>query len=302
MNFIDLFAGIGGFRLGMEAASHRCVGYVEWDEPARRSYEAIHETEGEWTEHDIREVDVRTMPRADIWCLGFPCTDISKNGKGRGLQGDRSGLFFSVIDLIKQLKEEDKPTFLYIENVENLLSINRGYDYLRFLIELDEIGYDVEWQSINSRQHGIMQNRQRVYIIGHFRGRCTRKVFPLEPTYQSIDLSRPTDGWKVKNATKKGYDIATPFDSVNLAFPNSKTRRGRVGKGYLQTLDRSCNQAVFDNGRWRKITPREAWRAQGFPDWAFDRAAKVNSSHQLYKQAGNSVTVNVIYEIAKRLG
>lgn len=109
-------------------------------------------------------------------------------------------------------------------------------------------------------------------------------------------------GIVIKEATKKGYDIAYPGDSVNYSVPTSKTRRGRVGNGIANTLDTGSQQGVVtEEYRIRKLTPKECWRLQGFPDWAFERAAEVNSDSQLYKQAGNSVTVNVIYEIAKRL-
>lgn len=115
-------------------------------------------------------------------------------------------------------------------------------------------------------------------------------------------ITRTEEGFKVREATKQGYAIAKHGDSINLAIPNSKTRRGRVGKQKANTLDTACNQAVVIGDRIRKLTPRECWRLQGFPDWAFDKAEKVNSDRQLYKQAGNSVSVPVIYEIAKRLG
>lgn len=105
----------------------------------------------------------------------------------------------------------------------------------------------------------------------------------------------------IKEATKKGYAIAETGDSINFEHPNSKTRRGRVGKGVAQTLTTSCNQGTLDGYRIRKLTPRECWRLQGFPDSAFDKAQDVNSDSQLYKQAGNSVTVNVIAEIANKL-
>src|SRR5699024_78193 len=101
--------------------------------------------------------------------------------------------------------------------------------------------------------------------------------------------------------TKKGYDIAVEGDSINLAVPNSKTRRGRVGKGVANTLDTSCNQGVLNGTKIRKLTPKECFRLQGFPDELFEKAREVNSDTQLYKQAGNAVTVNVIYEIARRL-
>ena len=108
-------------------------------------------------------------------------------------------------------------------------------------------------------------------------------------------------GVMIKEATAKGYAEAHEGDSINLAAPGSKTRRGRVGKGIANTLDTSCAQGVLDGYRIRKLTPHECFRLQGFPDKYFDRAAAVNSDSQLYKQAGNSVTVNVIYEIARRL-
>lgn len=107
---------------------------------------------------------------------------------------------------------------------------------------------------------------------------------------------------KVKEPTSKGYAEATIGDSINLSHPNSTTRRGRVGKKIANTLLTGEEQGVVTpDFRIRKLTPRECWRLQGFPDWAFDRAEKVNSNSQLYKQAGNSVTVNVIAAIAERL-
>jgi len=105
---------------------------------------------------------------------------------------------------------------------------------------------------------------------------------------------------RVKEATKQGYAEATIGDSINLSYPNSKTRRGRVGKQIANTLLTGESQGVVEpDFRIRVLTPREYWRLQGFPDWAFDKAQEVNSNSQLYKQAGNSVTVNVIEAIAR---
>jgi len=236
---------------------------------------------------------------------------------------------------------------------------------------LDEICYDAEWKVLNSKHFGVPQNRERVFIIGHLRGRIGREVFPIEessespgikiigttkPDFRTIgqrdtvygmdgimscltatDYKQPKQvaipvltpnrlekrqngirfkedgepmftltgqdrhGVMVKEATKLGFTIATEGDSINFEQPNSLTRRGRVGKGVAQTLTTSCNQATLDGYRIRKLTPKECFRLQGFPDEYFERAKTVNSDSQLYKQAGNSVTVNVIYEIAKRL-
>lgn len=179
MRFIDLFAGVGGIRLGMEQAGHTCAGWVEWDKFARQSYIAIHKPDGEYTEKDINNVTSQELPKADCWCFGFPCQDISIAGKQGGFtNGKRSSLFFKVTGLIRELKEEDKPSYLFIENVKNLLSINKGWDFAKLLIEMDEIGYDVEWDVLDSAEV-VPQHRERIFIIGHLRGRRTRKVFPI---------------------------------------------------------------------------------------------------------------------------
>ncbi|MES9784971.1 DNA cytosine methyltransferase [Bacillus thuringiensis] len=107
---------------------------------------------------------------------------------------------------------------------------------------------------------------------------------------------------RIREATKKGYSEAKMGDSINFSVPGSTTRRGRVGKGIAQTLDTACNQAVLTkNHRIRRLTPKECWRLQGFSDEQFEKARQVNSDTQLFKQAGNSVSVPVIYAIAKKL-
>lgn len=374
LTFLDFFAGVGGFRRGMEMAGHTCLGHCEIDKFANMSYKEIHQPkEEEWFGTDIRRTNADELPRADVWCFGFPCQDISVAGKQLGFKGQRSSLFFTVTRLIRDSKEEDRPKYLFIENVKNLLSVNGGSDFLKLLIELDEIGYDAEWQVLNSKNFGVPQNRERVFIIGHLRGRSGRKVFPIGGISQkaniniigttvkpgakgtnsrhwvhdiegdigalsATDYKQPkqilvravltTDriekrqngrrfkelgepmftltaqdrhGIAIKEATKRGYAIAEKGDSINLEQPNSKTRRGRVGKGIANTLTCSCNQGTLDGYRIRKLTPKECWRLQGWNDEDFEKAARVCSDSQLYKQAGNGVTVTVIYEIAKRL-
>ncbi|WP_242298319.1 DNA cytosine methyltransferase [Bacillus cereus group sp. BfR-BA-01382] len=302
LTFIDLFAGIGGFRLGMEQASNKCLGYVEIDKFARKSYEAINDTVGEWTRHDITKVSAaelsRFRGRVDVICGGFPCQAFSLGGNRRGYEDTRGTLFFEIARFAKEIQ----PQYLFLENVTGLLSHGNGETFRIMLLALEEIGYDVEWQVINSRCAGVAHSRDRVFIIGHSRRYSRREIFPIRYSNPPTPVPR-TEGFKIINNTKQGYDFATDGDTINIAFPNSNTRRGRVGRGYSQTLDRGCTQAVMDpkTGKWRRITPREAWRLQGFPDWAFDKAAAVNDDTQLYAQAGNSVTVPVIYEIAKRL-
>lgn len=402
MTFLDLCSGIGGFRLGLELVGFKCIGFCEIDKFAVKSYRAMYDTEGEWYADDIAKLKGEEIPYADIWTFGFPCQDISVAGKQRGLSGKRSGIYFSIIDLIKSKKEEDKPTFLFIENVKNLLSINGGWDFGKVLFELDEAGYDCQWQVLNSKDFGVPQNRERVFIIANLRSRGRREILPIrgensstlkkivggcqgERVYdpkglactltgcggggggktglyfidQSTTKTKITDnsrcitsrytagivnrtasnsavleakavltpdrlnkrqngkrkkdidepmftltsqdryGVAIKEATKKGFDEAKIGDSINIAFPNSKTRRGRVGKEIAQTLDTSCMQGTLtENFKIRRLTPKECFRLQGFPDELFEKARAVNSDAQLYKQAGNAVTVNVSYAIA----
>lgn len=206
MKFIDFFAGIGGFRRGMEQAGHECVGFCEYDKFAVASYTAMHlitdaqreyllslppkerqkeilkdeYRNGEWYANDIRTVYAADIPAADCWCFGFPCQDISVAGKQVGFYGNRSSLFFRVMYLLGQTEEAKKPAYLFIENVKNLLSVNGGWDFARLLSEMDRGGYDAEWQVFNSADFGVPQNRERVFITGYLRGRSTAKVFPLE--------------------------------------------------------------------------------------------------------------------------
>lgn len=418
MKFIDFFAGIGGFRRGMELAGHECVGFCEFDKFATASYISMHlltdeqrkaledipikkrqkeilkeeYRNGEWYANDIRRVYAGDIPKADCWCFGFPCQDISVAGKQAGFQGNRSSLFFRVMYLVGQLEEENKPTYLFIENVKNLLSVNGGWDFARLLIEMEQEGYDAEWQVLNSKDFGVPQNRERCFIIGHLRGRDSAAVFPVEradrensvslklfgcingrnsqreraydsgglsPTISTvpggntepkiaIPVSTPDRAEKrqngrrfkdngepmfaltgqdrhgvaikVKEATKQGYsECRVGVDAVNLSVPGSKTRRGRVGKEIANTLDTSCNQGIFVKvsdeliayAVWyekyqcyiaiRKLTPRECFRLQGWSDDYFEKAQFVNSDSQLYKQAGNGVTVTVIEAMARKI-
>lgn len=320
------------------------------------------------------------------------CQDISVAGKQAGFQGNRSSLFFRVMYLVGQLKEEDKPTYLFIENVKNLLSVNGGWDFARLLIEMEQGGYDAEWQVLNSKDYEVPQNRERCFIIGHLRGRSSAEVFPIKGTDRENSVSlnlfgclngrnsqrdrvysddglAPTISTKpggntepkiaipvltpdraekcqngrrfkedgepmftltgqdrhgiaieVKEATKQGYtECRVGIDSVNFSMPNSKTRRGRVGQEIANTLDTSCNQGIFVQvseelvvyAVWyekyqcyiaiRKLTPKECFRLQGWSDDYFEKAQFVNFDSQLYKQAGNGVTVSVIKAIAEKL-
>lgn len=332
MKFIDFFAGIGGFRRGMELAGHECVGFCEFDKFATASYTSMHlltqeqiesldkmplkqrqkeilkeeYRNGEWYANDIRRVYAGDIPKADCWCFGFPCQDISVAGKQAGFQGNRSSLFFRVMYLVGQLKEEDKPTYLFIENVKNLLSVNGGWDFARLLIEMEHGGYDAEWQVLNSKDFGVPQNRERCFIIGHLRGRSTSKIFPIEGTENSVSLNLfgclngrnsqrdrvySGDGLAPTISTKPGGNTEP---KVAILFDTSYI--GQDGTVYAVWYEKyQCYIAI------RKLTPKECFRLQGWTDDYFEKAEFVNSDSQLYKQAGNGVTVSVIEAIAKKM-
>ena len=376
LTFLDFFSGVGGFRHGLELAGMKCVGFCEKDKFARKSYEAMYDTKGEWFHDDITTIDPTRLPKADLWCAGSPCQNVSIAGKRAGLYGERSGLFFTFVELIKSQKEEDKPEWVLLENVKGLLSSGGGRDYLDYLSILDESGYDLEWQVFNSKDYGVPQNRERIYTIGHLRRKGRRQVLPISressnhlkqlvggmQSYRVYDpsgiattlvgeggglgaktglylidqsLTEPklteearcltarytagatkrtamnsgvlevqpilTQGIKVRNGTKQGYQLAVVGDSVDLSYPSSLTRRARVGRGIAHNLSCSCQMgAVVWNGRVvkiRRLTPKECFRLQGFSDDLFEKAKAVNSDAQLYKQAGNGVTVPVVYAI-----
>lgn len=384
MTFIDLFAGVGGFRRGMELAGHKCIGFCEYDKFAVGSYTAMHlmtdeEREkikslpmnkrlsevlkegyrhNEWYSDDIRRLRADDIPRADVWCFGFPCQDISVAGKQKGLAGNRSGLFHTVIRLLEDTQEEDRPSILFIENVKNLLSVNRGFDFLTVLIELDKIGYDAEWQVINSADY-VPQNRERLFIIGHLRGRSGGKVFPIETTDRknSVSIIGHRKGYRRNSQTYspngitetldtatgggRGFNVIQPafcdmsqgagMHTSEIAYclqarynkgvtnrkgectgvvipaltPDRKkkrhnSRRCKENEEDMFTLTGQDRHKIYNGFRIRKLTPKECFRLQGWTDEYFERAALVNSDSQLYKQAGNGVTVPVIYEIAKR--
>lgn len=206
LTFLDLFAGLGGARRGMEMAGHKCIGFCEWDKWARASYISMHcmtEEErqklselkltdrqkevwnneekyrhGEWCSNDIRSVEARNIPRVDAWCFGAPCQSFSIAGKRAGLEGE-SGLIREVFRILGEIEEESRPEWLIYENVKGMLSSNRGFDYLAILLAMDELGYDIEWQLLNSKDFGVPQNRERVYTVGHLRSRGSRKIFPI---------------------------------------------------------------------------------------------------------------------------
>ena len=289
MKFLDLFAGIGGFRLGMERAGHECIGFCEIDKFARASYKAIHDTEGEIELHDITTVSdefIRGIGSVDIICGGFPCQAFSVAGSRRGFEDTRGTLFFEIARFASILR----PRYLFLENVKGLLNHENGITFEIIISTLDGLGYNVEWQVLNSKDFGVPQNRERVFIIGHLRGYGGRKVFPINGQIKNISSVR-----QIGNMIQTSSYGGNPHRGRVYSLKGISPSLNCMGGGGREP------KILIQGNKVRKLTPKECWRLQGFPDWAFERAAKVNSNSQLYKQAGNSVTVNVIEAIAKEL-
>ena len=202
MKFFDFFAGIGGFRLGMEMAGHECVGHCEIDKYANLSYVAMHHPkESEVFFTDVRTIDPWDMPECECYCFGFPCQSFSIAGKRGGFQDTRGTLFFEVM----RLAEVRHPKILFAENVKGLLNHDNGRTFGTIIRTMDELGYDVEWQLLNSR-YWVPQNRERVFIVGHSRREPTPEVFPITKNGGSIDeLQRQRDCDRVvSNSIKVG--------------------------------------------------------------------------------------------------
>ena len=173
IKYFDIFAGIGGFRSGLEkAGGFECVGYCEIDRYAKKAYETMYDTEGEVYYDDARKINPNELPDFDLICGGFPCQSFSIAGKRGGFDDARGTLFFEIA----RIAAVKKPKYLLLENVPGLLSHDSGRTFATILGSLDELGYDVAWQVLNSANFRVAQSRKRVFIIGFLREKCAGKV------------------------------------------------------------------------------------------------------------------------------
>jgi len=172
MKFIELFAGIGGFRLGMERGGHECVFSSEIDKYASLIYEKNFKDK---PYGDITQIKSEDIPNHDILCGGFPCQSFSIAGKRGGFNDTRGTLFFQIARILK----DKQPKYFILENVKGLLSHDGGQTFKIIISTLTDIGYDIQWQVLNSKNFGVPQNRERVFIIGNLRGERRPEIFPV---------------------------------------------------------------------------------------------------------------------------
>lgn len=405
IKYLDMYSGIGGFRSALdEIGGFECVGYCEIDKFAKQAYETLYDTKGEMYFEDARNINPDDLPDIDLISAGFPCQSFSIAGRQRGFDDTRGTLFFEIA----RIAAAKRPALLYLENVQNLLSHDKGWTFETILEVLDDIGYDVSWTVLNSANFGVPQSRNRVFITGFLRGRCAGEIFAFSQAnpktlkqrlpgsegnrvYDSnglaITLTSSAGGFggrtglyilPIKSKTKIGYQFAHSGDSINTAYANNNTRRGRVGKGIAHTETTTATLAVYlidmnpspqltelarcitarqdsgisnrkgehsavlvivkeitpdeikelngikaeesntdktagviilsdeDDNQYiayiRKLTPKECWRLQGFTDEQFNKVKAIGmSDSQLYKMAGNAVTVPAVFAISREL-
>ena len=302
MKYLSLFSGIGGFELGIQQAYDNrellqgkttedlsanstntkerqtratCIGYSEVDKYAIQIYEKHfnHKNYG-----DITTIIPSTLPSFDLLVGGFPCQSFSIAGKRKGFTDTRGTLFFEIARIVR----EKQPRLLLLENVKGLLSHDKGRTFYTIISTLDELGYDCQWQVLNSKNFGVPQNRERVFIVGHLRGTSRPKVFPITET-----------GKKVKKVNQAR--LRCLYDG------NFQSKRVYGKDGLSPTIPTACGGQhipfLLDEVEIRRLTPTECERLQGFPDGWTEGV----SDTQRYKCLGNAVTVNVITAIMEKI-
>lgn len=306
--FIDLFAGLGGFRLALESLGAKCVYSNEWDVPAQKVYQANF---GDIPEGDITKVDEKTIPNHDILCAGFPCQTFSISGKQRGFNDSRGTLFFDVARIVK----EKKPAIVFMENVKNFASHDDGRTLAVVKGTMEELGYVFFQKVLNSVDYNVPQKRERIYMV------CFRKDLninsfsypkPMELTRHVEDLLLDEKEIPEKLFINKPGTVI--YDDVVEEYSNKTIRIGTVNKGGQGDRIYSIKGIAITlsaygggtyaktggylvNGKTRKLHPRECARVMGFPD-SYKMASNFN---QAYKQFGNSVVVDVLQLVAERI-
>ena len=316
---IDLFAGIGGIRLGFEQAFKgdiKTVFVSEWDKKAVATYKANY-NDGIDVVGDITKVDEKDIPPHDILLAGFPCQAFSLAGQKRGFEDARGTLFFDVARIVKY----HKPKVVFCENVKNLVNHDRGRTFDVIKSVLEDLGYKVFHKVLNSKNFGVPQNRERIYIVG----------FRNDIAPEDFTFPEKTDDTKVIKDIMEEHEVSPKYylSTIYLdSLKRHKARHASKGNGFgyeIRELDsvagaivcggmgRERNLIIDDrltdftpvthikgsvNKEYiRKMTPREGARLQGFPD----NFKFVVADTHLYKQFGNSVTVPVIRAIAEKI-
>lgn len=294
--FIDLFAGIGGIRLGFESVGGECVFTSEWDESAQKTYSANF---GEMPYGDITKIDPEEIPSFDMLLAGFPCQPFSQAGLKKGFEDTRGTLFFDIVRIVKY----HQPSVVFLENVRNLAGHDNGNTLKVIIGNLEGLGYKVFHDVLNAKEFGVPQNRSRIYII----------AFKDEVDFSFPEPSKmKTKVWNIlENKVDDKYTIS---DKLWKGHQRRKKEHIEKGNGFGYSLfDEKSEYTSTMSARYykdgseilikqknknpRKITPKEASRLQGFPETFIIPV----SDTQAYKQFGNSVAVPVIKVLARKI-
>jgi DNA (cytosine-5)-methyltransferase 1 len=313
MKVLELFAGLGACskaleRLGVE---HEIVDAVEIDKYAIASFNAIHGTNFETQDITTWDKDIEV----DLIMHGSPCQDFSLAGKQAGGDigsGTRSSLMYETIRIVGKLR----PKYVIWENVKNLLSEKHRHNFDAYLETMKTLGYTNYYQVLNAKDYGIPQNRERVFTISIKNDNRNGFEFPKKQSLElkvkdlledeveeKYYLSEKMIGYISKSGTKnfKNHDSKI---NLEIARPLTTVHDKRAGTtNYIsEQLPANYNLTSRDIDKTiRRLTPKECFRLMGFDDEDFEKSAKINSNTQLYKQAGNSIVVNVLVEIFKQL-
>lgn len=322
--FIDLFAGIGGFRIALQNSGGKCVFTSEWDKYSQITYKANF---GEVPFGDITKESTKTYipDDFDVLCGGFPCQPFSHAGLKKGFEDTRGTLFFDVADIINRRKESGNPVkIIFLENVKGIKNHDKGNTLKTIIGTLGDLGYDVANEVLNSKNFGIPQNRERIFIIGWLKEETKSFKFPFgidsndEIIYERENLinAKPTSVGDIliKNPESK-YTIS---DKLFAGHIRRRKEHKEKGNGFgFSSVNENTQYTSTISARYykdgseimieqkdlnpRKLTPREAASLQGYPE---NYIIPV-SDNQAYKQFGNSVSVPVIQtlfnEIKKQL-
>ncbi|VAY86300.1 DNA-cytosine methyltransferase [hydrothermal vent metagenome] len=316
-NFIDLFAGIGGFRIGFENNNCHCVFSSEIDEHAREMYQANY---NDTVFKDITKIDEKKIPNHDVLLAGFPCQPFSIAGEKKGFNDTRGTLFFDIERILK----EKKPKAVVLENVKHFKSHDKGNTLKVVLNALNELGYTTNWQVLNAKDFGVPQNRERTIIVGSLNG--------IKFNFNKLDKKRPIyiknileeDNGQIEYLEESEYTLIEnpkkqPSGLIFIGYRNKKIRTkgtrpdtihlSRVHKQpnriyssdgthpTLSSQESSGRYFVYHNGKVRKLTLKECYRLMGFKD----DFKLLGSKAKLYNRIGNSIVVPMVEEIAKEV-
>lgn len=316
-SFIDLFAGIGGFRLALEKLNGECLFSSEIDEECAETYQVNF---GEIPQGDITKIDPQSIPNHDILCAGFPCQPFSISGKKKGFDDTRGTLIFTILEIIRV----KKPKVIFLENVKHLKDHDNKKTLQKIIGELEKLGYKTEWNILNAKDFGLAQNRERLIIIGSknksfdfsqlpkVKPKTIKDILEKKAIFELLKPSEytilPKDKWRKQPSglifcgyrNKLIRTNGVRLNTEHLSRVHKQPNRIYFVEGTHPTIpsqESSGRFWIYDGKKVRKLTLNECFALQGFPS----NYQKVSSIGNCYNQIGNAVAVPVIKELGEQI-